>query len=227
MRSLPQATERPAAGDLPGGARRSWLDAEMDGVPVRRWLAVGALIAATILGFGAWWTWGLDRGGAMAGGGSTGGMGAGAPATDVRLPPVEGLYAGERVLFVHPEASDPYVAGVLTGMMGGSPVLVVPELADAPDGMVADVYVFTNGVRPDGARGPFGFQPDVFGSVPGDPGYRPLRRVVQVSWRTGASPRLLTSVAEVRAAQRAGEVRLERTDVVVNMPMLVWPGGQR
>ena len=71
------------------------------------------------------------------------------------LPPVKGFFDGDVVLFVHPEASDAKVAGMLTGMMN-SPVIVVPALADVPDTSLADVFVFTNGVRPAGARGPTG-----------------------------------------------------------------------
>lgn len=209
---------------------RSWLDTEMDGYPVRRWLVVAVLIAAPILGFGAWWTWGLERGGAMGaadGDVAAGGMAGMEAATDVRLPPVEGFHDNETVFFVHPEASDPYVAGLLTGMMGGSPVLVVPELADTPRRLVADVFVFRDGVRPDGARGPFGFQPDVFDSVPGEDGYRPLRHVMLVSWTEGTDPQVLRSVTDIEAAEDAGRVTVEDSGVVVNMPMLVWPGGQR
>lgn len=59
---------------------------------------------------------------------------------------------------------------MLTGMMGGSPVIHTPSPAQANEDMLAPVYVFTNGIRPDGPRGPFGFQPDVFTSMPGEPG---------------------------------------------------------
>lgn len=64
--------------------------------------------------------------------------------TDARLPPVAGLYDGRQIFFVHPEASDAEVAGTLTDMMGGSPVLVVPEVdAAARD----EVFLFTNGIE--------------------------------------------------------------------------------
>lgn len=144
--------------------------------------------------------------------------------TDVRLPPASGLYAGGEVFYVHPAASDAYFASVLSGMMGGSPVTLVEELAAVPDRAVAPVYVFSNGV--DGL-GPFGFQKNVFPDVPGEPGYRPLRRVHQVAWTSRSQPRRLDSAVAIRRAADAGQVTVEATDTVVDMPMLVWPGGQR
>lgn len=106
-----------------------------------------------------------------------------------QLPAVTALHEGREIRFVHPEASDPAVAKVLTDMMGGSPVMVVPELAQVPRSALANVFVFRNGVR---GGGPFGFQPDVFASVPGAADYSPLRAVNLVRWRdpAGAYPAL-------------------------------------
>lgn len=217
---------------------RSWLDGEVDGRPVRFWVGLGLAIAAVTLGFGAWWVWGLDRGMPMGDGAGSGmeapmdtggeapmdeGM-AGMPTTEARLPPVAGLYDGEQVFFVHPEVSGPDVAEVLTGMMGGSPVLVVPELADVSTSARDEVYVFANGIE---GAGPLGFQPDVLPSAPGDDAYRPLRTVVLVTWVDEGRARMLSSADEITAAADAGDVLLETTDVVVNMPFLTWPGGQR
>ncbi len=178
-----------------------WWQQRAGTLPVWAWIVVTLGVVALALGTGAWWTYG--RGGPM--------------------PPVEGLYRGQEVSFVHTEASDPEVARTLTGMTG-SPVLVVPGLSNLPEASLADVYVFANGVR---GRGPLGFQPDVFDSAPGDPGYSPLRRVSLVTWVQGARPRVLRSAQEVTAAEGRGEVRVEATDAVVNMPFVSWPGGGR
>lgn len=138
-------------------------------------------------------------------------------------PAVNGYAEGQPIRFMHTEASDGAVADMLTAMMR-SPVLLVPELAQAPAAMLANVYVFVNGVK---GEGPFGFQPDVFDSPAGTPGYRPLRALVKVTWNSSQTARLLTSSAEVDKAQSAGELTLQRPSIVINMPMLTWPGGGR
>lgn len=144
--------------------------------------------------------------------------------TETFAPLVGGLYEGGDVSFIHTEASDADVANMLTEMMAGPLVVLVPELAEAPPSLLADVYVFTNGIE---GHGPFGFQPDIFDSVPGDERYRPLRNVNLVEWQEGVEARELRSLAEVLAASAASEVAITQPGIVVNMPILVWPGGSR
>lgn len=145
-------------------------------------------------------------------------------AADVpRIPPVGGFSEGADILFLHTEASDAEIAQLLTNMMG-SPVLVVPSLADASERMLARVYVFTNGLT---GAGPLGFQPDVFDKPPGDPGYRPLRKIVLVTWQDGVAARVLKSAVDVEDAVTKGEATTEKPGVVVNMPFLTWPAGHR
>jgi len=139
------------------------------------------------------------------------------------VPPVKGYAEGHQILFLHTETSAPDVAKILTEMMG-SPVLVVPSLANAPNSILANVYVFNNGIK---GSGPFGFQPDVFDNPPGTDGYSPLRSLNEVSWRDGYAPRELQSAAEVKQASQQGEITIETPGVVVNMPMVAWPGGRR
>ncbi len=141
----------------------------------------------------------------------------------VGIPPVDGYMEARAIQFVHTEVSDPKVAELLTSMKG-SPVLVVPSLAQAPAAMLSNVYVFKNGVK---GGGPFKYQPDVFDRPPGTEGYSPLRALNLATWKNDQSARLLKSAAEVKAAEAKGEVTIERPGVVVNMPMLTWPGGRR
>jgi hypothetical protein len=139
------------------------------------------------------------------------------------LPAGKAWAEGKEIYFVHTEASDPGVAEKLTNMMK-SPVLLVPSLAKAPAEALAQVYVFTNGVT---GKGPFGFQADVFDNPPGSAGYSPLRNINAVTWADPAKARELKSVAEIQAAQAAGELTLAQPGVVVNMPFVVWEGGKR
>lgn len=139
-------------------------------------------------------------------------------------PLVTGFYEGGEVLFIHTEASDPDVAQMLTEMMDGPLVVLVPELGQASESLLANVFVFTNGIEGDG---PFGFQSDIFDAVPGDEGYRPLRAVNLVEWRERVEARELRSVSELKAAEDKGEVTISQPGLVVNMPILVWPDGSR
>ncbi len=149
-----------------------------------------------------------------------------APADAPVVPPVTGYTEGKRIVFLHTEASDPKIAKILTDMMR-SPVLVVRSLARAPKEMLARVYVFTNGVAGDGPLGPLGFQPDVFDNPPGHPGYSPLRTIILLTWKDGIAARTLKSAAEVQKALGNDEVTMKEPGVVVNMPLLTWPGGRR
>lgn len=198
--------------------RLAWLRADFDGKPVAFWLGVAAVIAVAVIGFGVWWE---SRDG------GTGGMGAMGAADAPAVPAVFGYYAGSDIRFIHTETSDKQVADMLTMMMG-SPVVTVPSLSTVPPTARGKVYVFANGVKPDDTpAGPFGFQPDVFDSVPGEQNYSPLREIVKVTWSNTAKPRVLRSVEDIEAARRSSELTLEQTGVVVNMPVLRWPGGER
>jgi hypothetical protein len=139
------------------------------------------------------------------------------------LPAGKAFADGKEIYFVHTEASDAGVAEKLTTMMK-SPVMLVPSLANVPEESLANVYVFTNGVE---GTGPFGFQADVFDNPPGTDGYTPLRSLNVITWADGVTARQLTSAADVLAAETAGELTIEQPGVVINMPFVVWDGGQR
>ncbi len=66
--------------------------------------------------------------------------------TPPRVPPVKGYLNGQEIEFIHTEASDSKVAQKLTDMKD-SPVLAVPSLAQAPEAILANVYVFANGIK--------------------------------------------------------------------------------
>lgn len=139
------------------------------------------------------------------------------------LPAGKAWADGKEIYFIHTEASDPGVSQALTDMMK-SPVILVPSLANVPDESLANVYVFTNGLA---GSGPFGFQADVFDNPPGTDGYTPLRRLNLITWADESKARELTNATDVLAAEVAGELTIEQPGVVINMPFVVWDGGQR
>ena len=133
------------------------------------------------------------------------------------LPVNKAFVDGKEIYFVHLEASDEKAAQQMTDMMK-SPTLFVPSLAKVPAEALANVYSFKNG-----AEG----QVSVFDNPPGAEGYTPLRQVNVVVWAEGKTPRVLKSVAEVLAAQEAGELAVKATGIVANMPFITWDGGKR
>ena len=150
---------------------------------------------------------------------------AGMPSNAGRqTPPLVRAFAKRmEVTFIHTEASDEDVARLLTMMMG-SPVIHVPALSEVPASALGAVYVFTNGVRGDG---PMGFQPDIFDSVPGDAGYTPLRALHLVTWKPNTTARELRSKDELETARARDELTTAPDGVVINMPLVSWPGGNR
>lgn len=142
---------------------------------------------------------------------------------------VEGYYGGEQIFFIHTEISNKEASDKMTKNMR-YPVKYTPLLANTPESALAKVYLFTNGIKyklpAGGVPTPFGFQPDVLDSVPGDPDYSPLRVPHLVTWNEGATPRLLKSEAEILKAEANGELTIKKTGNVVNLYAITWPGGQ-
>ena len=145
---------------------------------------------------------------------------ANVPAT---IPMHQGYYNGEDVHFIITDSSDESHADIITGNQGWK-VELAPLLANAPEEALSKTYMFTNGIDGDGVHG---FQGEVFTSTPAQPEvYSGLSKVVHVSWNEESSATALMSASEIIAASDDGSVSLEQTDVVLNTPQIVWPGGQ-
>jgi hypothetical protein len=80
-----------------------------------------------------------------------------------------------------------------------------------PGNKLAPIWVFSNG-----ASG----QRSVVDSTPGQKGYSALRRVNEVTWAGGGTPRVLRSASAVRAARASGELTTKASSRVVNAPLL-------
>jgi hypothetical protein len=58
------------------------------------------------------------------------------------------------------------------------------------------------------------------GSQPGEGDYSPLWRTVDVSWKSGASPVLLTSDNMIKDLAKKGELALTTTSQIVNATVI-------
>ncbi len=142
------------------------------------------------------------------------------------LPVIDAYYQGKTLWFIHTDVSDEQMAQRLTQMVEYH-TIYSPRLADIPRENVGKFYVFTNGVSQEGLEpwggGPLGYQIDIFESVPGDEGYTPVRTPYLVTWKETATPRILTSLAELLEAEKNGKLTIRPTNVIVNAPVVRWP----
>lgn len=102
---------------------------------------------------------------------------------------------------------------VLEGSFDGKTIeyLDFGEIALEPGNDIAGIWTVANGPAE---------QTAVFDSAPGGSGYSALRQEREVRWAASATPRVLASVADVNAAEAAGEVTVGATERVINAPVL-------
>ena len=145
---------------------------------------------------------------------------ANVPAT---IPLHQGYYNGEDVYFIITDSSDPTHAEIITKNQGWQ-VELAPLLKNAPEEALSKTYMFTNGIEGDGVHG---FQGEVFTSTPAQADvYSALTSHVHVTWNEDVTPRILDSDTMIMGAADNGEITLTPVNVVLNMPQIVWPGGQ-
>jgi hypothetical protein len=121
-----------------------------------------------------------------------------------------GMVEGEPAYFIRTDASDEDFAD-------SEKLVYVPKMAaalDAPRGL-SEIYLFENGA-PD--------QVTVLNTAPHMEDYSPAFRVHRVT--ANGTPAMYSSVQEIRDAEAAGSVVIAQTDVVVNYPVVKWPGGE-
>jgi hypothetical protein len=145
---------------------------------------------------------------------------ANVPAT---IPMHQGYYNGEDVYYIITDSSDPTHADIITKNQGWQ-VELAPLLKNAPEEALSKTYMFTNGVEGDGVHG---YQGEVFTSTPEQTDvYSALTSHVHVTWNGGMTSRVLDSDAMIMEAAENKEITLTEVEVVLNMPQIVWPGGQ-
>lgn len=120
-----------------------------------------------------------------------------------------GVVDGDDVWFIRTDASDESYARK-------QKLVFVPKLAGLARGRLSGAAYFVGG----GA----GDQAVVLPAVPGADGFTPAHRVHNVTWK--GSPRRLDSAADVERAQAAGEIDVDATDVVINLGIVKWAGGE-
>ena len=139
------------------------------------------------------------------------------PQATVRLPLVQGWYDGQEVLYLQTEVSDQQLA-----LQQGA--TFVPGLANAINAQppaVDDIYHVTNFNQGNITAS----APNPTGPNNRDTNYSPLWQVSVVTWKAGTTPHTLRSEAEVKASAADGLVTIEKTNIVVNCPIIFTPEG--
>lgn len=120
------------------------------------------------------------------------------------------LVAGQPAYFIRTDASDADFAR-------REGLVFVPRLAGAlqKNAGFANLYVFEGGATN---------QAPVLATAPHLPDYTPIFRVNRVTFR--GTPKLLGSADEVKRAEAANEITVQASSVLVNYPVVKWPGGE-
>ena len=142
----------------------------------------------------------------------------------ISMPASAGWYADQRVFYITPDISD---AGM--GQMAGANY--APRLRDA-----APSYPKTPGmltVLERVYKFPGGEQDAVFASAPGpigpqshDTAYSPLWLLFAVKWSATATARVLTNESAILSAEENAELSIERTNIVINCPIVATASGE-
>ena len=140
----------------------------------------------------------------------------------IDIPLIKGYVNGKEMYVIVTDASDKETAILITNKTGFK-TNVAPVLSKTPTDVLAQAYAFKNGIKGDGT---FGFQSPVLSANPSDEGYSPLYQINNVEWVNQEGAQELKSVDEILTAEQNGQLKIEKTNVVINKPAVKWDGGQ-
>jgi len=135
----------------------------------------------------------------------------------IELPLISGWFEGKVVRYITTDVSDRQAAVAMSANY-------VPRLANALNqqaqaghpGAVERIYSILNFAQ--GSVLPS--LPSPVGATNANVNYSPFWQVYKVSWQPGKQPHLLKSEEEVLAAEDSGDVHIEKTNLVVNCPVV-------
>ena len=122
----------------------------------------------------------------------------------------EALYNGDLVHHIRTDASDATFAG-------DNKLVHVPLLNAAMGREEATMPLYTfNQSATD--------QLPVLSAIPGQDTYSPAMRIHQATFN--GDPTLLDSADKIQEAEAAGDITIEKLNLIVNFPLVKWPGGE-
>lgn len=140
-----------------------------------------------------------------------------------KIPLHKGFYNGEPLYYIITDSDDKDLAKQISEKQQWK-VEYAPPLNNTAKEVVKKVYAFTDGVSGDGI---FRFQPEVFSNTPAQVNdYSAIRSIVKASWKIGQNPSVLDSEEKILKAAEDGRIKLKETNLILNMPQIVWPEGE-
>lgn len=141
---------------------------------------------------------------------------------EVNIPLHKGLYNDESVYYIITDSSDKSYAEKISTKQEWNiqETKLLESISKERKGIA---YVFTNGIKGDGL---FDFQDNVLSQIPSSKNYSPFNSVIEVTWKQGQNKELLRSEEEILEAKEKGRIEFKDTNIILNMPQIIWPGGQ-
>ncbi len=140
----------------------------------------------------------------------------------ISIPMNSGFFDKGIVNYIVTDVSNKTLADKLTQKNGWN-VKYAPKMRWLTNSSQNTIFVFANGIK---GKGFYGFQDEVFGTSPSKDQYTPFASMTIVSWKSGQKPQELQSMEEILRAEKDYRIKLVRTNVVLNTPQIIWPGGQ-
>lgn len=146
----------------------------------------------------------------------------------VSLPLQIGFFDNQTALYITPEVGvDPSAGASIVATakqiaVGFNANFIPKNFASLPgSAAVDDIFVFTNF-----AQGRvLASAPQPAGPSNSNTDYSPLWQVSLVTWNPGATPRALTSQADIIAAEQEGLVTIQKTPIIVECSVIFTPRG--
>ena len=139
----------------------------------------------------------------------------------IDIPLHKGYENGNEIYFIATDVSDKNTASLLTNKSDFK-VNYAPILSQTPESAKGQVFVFTNGIS---GNGSLGFQNEVMNAKPGDKNYSPLLQLNLVKWNDNVNISEIKSVGQLNQSLQNNELTVNKTDIVVNHPVIKWNGG--
>jgi len=137
------------------------------------------------------------------------------------IPMHKGIHNGNEILYIITDSSDSDYVETISEKQKWN-IQLSKSIQNIPEHNLQKIFVFKNGIKGDGI---FGFQNEIFSSIPKQSDYTALGSVIEVTWKSGQKKIIFESASEVINAEKSGRIKFDETNIVVNVPQIKWLDG--